>query len=88
LQAEGDFTRIFLKNSLPLLICVTLGQYEKLLPSPPFVRLDRSLILNLQAPLRLQRKSRDEASLILENSNQEIPLGRTAQTRLNTILKN
>ena len=88
LQAEGDFTRIFLKNSLPLLICVTLGQYEKLLPSPPFIRLDRSLILNLQAPLRLQRKSRDEASLILENSNQEIPLGRTAQTRLNSILKN
>ncbi len=82
LQAEGDFTRIFLKSSPPLMICTPLGQYEKLLPSPPFTRLDRSLILNLQATLNLKRKSRDEACLILEGINDEIPLGRTAQTRL------
>ena len=82
LQAEGDFTRIFLKSSPPLMICTPLGQYEKLLPSPPFTRLDRSLILNLQATLNLKRNSRDEACLILEGINDEIPLGRTAQTRL------
>jgi len=87
LQAEGDFTRIYLKNSSPLMICVPLGQYEKLLPSPPFARLDRSLIFNLQAPLNLRRRSRDEASLILNNPNQEIPLGRTAQQRLRQALK-
>jgi two-component system LytT family response regulator len=87
LQAEGDFTRIYLKNSLPLMICVPLGQYEKLLPSPLFARLDRSLILNLQAPLHLHRKSRDEASLIFGNTNQEVPLGRTAQQRLRDALK-
>ena len=87
LQAEGDFTRIYLKNSPPLMICMPLGQYEKLLPSPPFARLDRSLILNLQAPLQLHRKSRDDASLILNNLNQEVPLGRTAQQRLRDALK-
>ena len=82
LQAEGDFTRIYLKNSPPLMICVPLGQYKKLLPSPPFARLDRSLIINLQAPLQLHRKSRDEAFLLIDKTNQEIPLGRTAQQRL------
>ncbi len=82
LQAEGDFTRILLKGSPPLMLCTPLGQYEKLLPSPPFTRLDRSLILNLQATLNLKRKSRDEACLIIEGINDEIPLGRTAQTRL------
>lgn len=87
LQAEGDFTRVFLKNSPPLMICVALGQYEKLLPSPPFIRLDRSLTFNLQAPVHLDRKSRDEASLILDKTNQEIPLGRTAQQRLRDALK-
>ncbi|MCX6975653.1 MAG: LytTR family DNA-binding domain-containing protein [Verrucomicrobia bacterium] len=69
------------------MICVALGQYEKLLPSPPFIRLDRSLIFNLQAPVHLDRKSRDEASLILDKTNQEIPLGRTAQQRLRDALK-
>jgi two-component system LytT family response regulator len=87
LQAEGDFTRIYLKNSPPLMICVQLGQYEKLLPSPPFARLDRSLILNLQTPLNLRRKSRDEASLVFDKANHEIPLGRTAQQRLRDALK-
>ncbi len=82
LKAEGDFTRIFLKNSPPLMICAPIGQYEKLIPSPPFTRLDRSLILILQATLNLKRKSRDEACLILEGINDEIPLGRTAQLRL------
>jgi len=87
LQAEGDFTRIYLKNATPLLICMPLGQYEKLLPSPPFARLDRSLILNLQTPLNLCRKSRDEASLLIDKTNQEIPIGRTAQQRLRDALK-
>ena len=87
LIAEGDFTRIFLKNSPPLMICAPLGQYENLLPSPPFTRLDRSLILNLQATLTLKRKSRDEACLILEGIPDEIPLGRTAQQRLREALK-
>ncbi len=87
LQAEGDFTRIYLKNATPLMICVPLGQYEKLLPSPPFARLDRSLILNLQTPLNLRRKSRDEASLVFDKANHEIPLGRTAQQRLRDALK-
>ena len=82
LKAESDFTRIFLKSSPPLLICALLGQYEKLLPSPPFTRLDRSLILNLQSTLNLKRKSRDEACLILEGVQEEFPLGRTAQMRL------
>lgn len=82
LKAESDFTRIFLKSSPPLLICALLGQYEKLLPSPPFTRLDRSLILNTQATLNLKRKSRDEACLILEGVQEEFPLGRTAQMRL------
>jgi len=87
LQAEGDFTRIYLKNSPSLMICVPLGQYEKLLPSPPFSRIDRSLIINLQAPLQLRRKSRDEASLLIDKTYQEILLGRTAQQRLRDALE-
>jgi two-component system LytT family response regulator len=69
------------------MICAPLGQYENLLPSPPFTRLDRSLILNLQATLTLKRKSRDEACLILEGIPDEIPLGRTARQRLRAALK-
>ena len=82
LQADGDFTRVFLKSSPPLMICHPLRYYEKILPSPPFVRLDRSLITNLHTTLRLDRKSRDLATLVIEGVSEEILLGRTAQKRL------
>jgi two-component system LytT family response regulator len=82
LRAEGDFTHILVKNSPPLMVGLPLGHYQSLLPSPPFVRLDRSLIINLRTPLRLRSQSRDAAALILEGADQEILLGRTARQRL------
>lgn len=86
LQADGDFTRIYLKDSPVLMICQQLGHYEKLLPSPPFVRLDRSHIINLDAVIRVDRKSRDSASLVLEGIPEGLSLGRTAQARLGEYL--
>jgi two-component system LytT family response regulator len=65
-----------------MMICHPLRYYEKILPSPPFVRLDRSLITNLHATLSLDRKSRDRANLVIEGISEEITLGRTAQKRL------
>lgn len=82
LQADSDFTRIFLKDSPPLMICQPLGHYEKLLPSPPFLRLDRSHIVNLDTIIRMERSSRDSAQLVLEGIPHRIPLGRIAQARL------
>jgi two-component system LytT family response regulator len=86
LQADGDFTRIYLKDSVALLICQQLGHYEKLLPTPPFVRLDRSLIVNLESVIRIDRKSRDAAKLIIDGVPAGFPLGRTAQARLREFL--
>lgn len=82
LEADGDFTRIHLPNSTPLMICHTLHSYEKILPAPPFVRMDRFHLINLNSIVRLDRKSRDTANLILEGVPQPIPIGRAAQLRL------
>jgi len=82
LQADGDFTRIHIPNSAPLMICQPLGSYEKILPFPPFARIDRSHIINVNHITRLERKSRDEANLVLEGVNDKIPIGRAAQLRL------
>jgi two-component system, LytTR family, response regulator len=82
LQADGDFTRIHIPNSAPLMICQPLRSYEKILPFPPFARIDRSHIINLNHITRLERKSRDEANLVLEGVNDKIPIGRAAQLRL------
>jgi len=86
LQADGDFTRIHVKNSAPIMICKPIGHYERLLPSPPFVRVDRSLIIHLEAITRIDRKSRDEAALFMGEMTEPIALGRSAQSRIRELL--
>jgi two-component system LytT family response regulator len=82
LEADGDFTRIFIREAPAIMICQPLRIYEKMLPSPPFVRIDRSLIVNIEQIARSERKSRNEAVLILKGIPMTVPLGRTAQARL------
>ena len=82
LRADGDFTRFFIETQVPLLICQPLGCYESALPSPPFLRVDRSLILNLDRIVSADQVSRDETRLKLRGLNDPITLGRTAWSRL------
>jgi two-component system LytT family response regulator len=82
LEADGDFTRFFVAGEAPIMICQKLGAYERLLPSPPFVRVSRSLMLNVDAFVRSQRLSRDEEQVWLSGLAEPITLGRAAQQRL------
>lgn len=82
LKAEGDFTRVFVRDERPILICQTLGSYEKILPAPPFLRLDRSLIVNLKLVLKVESPSRDEGRIFFRGLEEPIIVGRSAQSRL------
>lgn len=86
LQADGDFTRVTVAGEAPLLICQALGTYERTLPSPPFARLDRSLILNLSQVVSLRNDSSRGALVFLEGLAEPVPLGRTAAGRLREAL--
>ena len=86
LEADGDFTRFFVAGETPIMICQKLGAYERMLPAPPFVRVSRSLILNVNAFERSQRLSRDEEQVWLAGLPQPIALGRAAQLRLREAL--
>lgn len=87
LEAERDYTRIFIADEAPLLIWQSLGSYEKTLPDPPFARLDRSLMVNLDRIARADHVSRDKTRLSLRDVAQTFVLGRTAQARLNARLE-
>lgn len=86
LEADGDFTRFVIAGEAPLMICQKLGAYERVLPSPPFVRVNRSLVLNMDAFLRSQRVTRDEERVWLNGLAEPVTLGRTAQQRLREAL--
>ncbi|MEP9375275.1 LytTR family DNA-binding domain-containing protein [Aquabacter sp. CN5-332] len=82
LSAEGDFTRIALSDGREQLICRLLGQFETDLPRPPFHRLSRSIIVNLDHVHRVEWTDGGRAQMFLGRSKQAVPLGRTAARRL------
>lgn len=82
LEADGDFTRVFVAGEAPLMICQTLRTYEATLPRPPFVRLDRSVMINVDAVARTERMSRDVEQVWLNGLDRPVVLGRAGQARL------
>ncbi len=87
LQAEGDFTRVVVRGEPPLLICRKLGHYEQELTNPPFVRIDRSLMVNRDRIKRLDPVEGERGLLFLEGLERPLELGRTARRRLGSVLE-
>jgi two-component system LytT family response regulator len=86
LRADGDFTHVLIADQPMVMIWRTLGHFEALLPSPPFLRLGRSLIINRERVRKVESPSRDEVRLTLEGVAEPLPLGRTAAARLREAL--
>jgi len=82
LQADKDFTRVTVADAAPLMICQSLGVYERNLPNPPFLRVDRSTMLNLTRIHSLEISPSRGARVFLNGSAAPIPLGRAALRRL------
>ncbi len=86
LQADKDFTRISVAGAPPLLICQPLGNYERNLPSPPFLRVDRSTMLNISRIQSVEISPSRGARVFLGGMPDPIPLGRAALRRLRAAL--
>lgn len=86
LEAEGDFTRVTVVGEAPLLICHPLGHYERSLPNPPFCRLDRSLMVNLDRVAAIEISPTRGARLTLAELRRPVELGRAALKRLREAL--
>jgi two-component system LytT family response regulator len=85
-QAQGDFVLVFIAEEPTLLICQTLTSFEPLMPHPPFLRLDRSIMVNLARLLRVERSPRSETKIFLQGIPSPLLIGRTASTRLTEAL--
>jgi two-component system LytT family response regulator len=82
LRADGDFTQVYLAARQPVMIWRTLAHFESLLPAPPFVRLDRSLIVNRDRLRHVETLSRASTRLTLDGLADPVDIGRTAAARL------
>lgn len=87
IEAEENYTRVHLEDGRTLLPRRTLAEWETLLPSENFSRLERSLLVGLHAIRELKTKSRDQSLLYLTGRSEPLELARRASLRLRQILK-
>lgn len=81
-RAEGDFSHVLLSERPAVMVLRSLGQFETLLPSPPFFRLGRSIIVNRDRVQSVAARSRDEVRLTLQGLADPLVIGRAAAARL------
>ncbi|MEO1989905.1 MAG: LytTR family DNA-binding domain-containing protein [Martelella sp.] len=86
LQAEADFTRVHLDSDQTYLAGGLLGKFEADLPSPPFCRLSRSLIVNLERIHTVEWQAGGRSLLRFGADSRDYPLGRSATRRLRQLL--
>jgi two-component system LytT family response regulator len=85
LTAEGNYTRVRLRDEAPVFVSVPLGRFVETLPSPPFIRLDRSLMINQYCLEKWSRLDKDNGLLWLHGTDQPLSLGRAAMERLRAL---
>ncbi|MDE1569447.1 LytR/AlgR family response regulator transcription factor [Aquabacter sp. P-9] len=86
IRAEGDFCHVLLADQPALMILRSLSQFETQLPNPPFLRLDRSILINRDRLRRIDARTRDEVHLSFQGLADTLQVGRTAAIRLRDAL--
>ncbi len=79
--SDSNFTRVYRTNDPSLFIRKAISEWVKDLPAMPFVRLDRSLIINTQNIHELKIINRDKSLLYLKGIHDPLVLRRIALAR-------
>jgi len=85
--ADGSYTRVHLSAQDSIMILRSISDWESRLPYPPFLRIERSLIVNLASVLDYSVRSRDETDVKLDGVAKPLALGRRASARLRKALE-
>lgn len=86
-EAMQNYTRIQIKNQPAALTTRrSLAEWDELLGEPSFYRLNRSLIIQLEALRSTLWNPRSQSLLTFEGTTEPLPIGRHAAARLKEIL--
>ncbi|CAN5625164.1 response regulator [soil metagenome] len=87
IEADDNYTTVFLTDGTKLYIRRTISTWEEILPKELFCRADRSLMVNLKTIRHLTNKSRDQMTFTLDGHERLFEVGRTGVTNLRRSLR-
>ncbi len=82
IEAEGIYSRVGLAEGGYTRALRSLGEWEAILPTPLFARVERSLIVNLGKIVRLEGRNRNRSTLTFRPPALPLEIGRTASANL------
>jgi two-component system LytT family response regulator len=77
--AEGAYTKVVLKDKMPLLISRTLGDIEEILPAEIFLRIHHSTIVNLNA---ITHYSRTDGGYVVISTKEKLTVSKARKEAL------
>lgn len=87
IQGEGNYSRVFLTDGTSTFMRRGLAEWMRILPEEPFLRVHRSLILNLKAVQRVFWDDRQDMTVAMAGFSVPIRLGRRPALRLRKALR-
>lgn len=82
LRADGDFTRVFVAGGQTILVGRSLGKFEAELPMPPFLRVNRSLIVNTDRMREIETIDRNTMHIRIDGCGEPFEVGRATAARI------
>ena len=81
-EAEADYTHIFLADGNKALLRKRMNQWEEELPTPPFCKTSRRLLLNTQRIMKIVANDRESAEVHLQGIEKPFHISRIELRRL------
>jgi len=82
IEARGDYTRVHMRDGFSGTLHQTIKRWVERLPAFQFIQTHRSYIVNTDRVLRMEKKSKDSFSLVLDHPVTQVPVSRSYHKQL------
>jgi two-component system LytT family response regulator len=87
IESEENYTRVHVAGEPPAFVRRPMLEWNRLLPGPQFLRVSRSLIVQLAAVREVRTESRDVARVLLKGQPESLTVARRSSMRIRQALE-
>jgi len=87
IEAEENYSKVHLTDGGSILMRRSMSEWERILPGQHFVRVHRSVILNIGAVRKVVMNGRDELTVEIAGFPAPLQLGRRSAARIRQLLR-
>lgn len=87
IESDENYTRVHVAGEPPAFVRRPMLEWDRLLPDPQFLRVSRSLIVQLAAVREVQTESRDVARVLFKGQPETLTVARRSSMRIRQALE-